>query len=151
MQTHDTPNAVVRELVDEPEWREAASVLCVLRPGLEANEFVLQRERLRREGYRLLGASRGEGILAVASYILLPHPVYYRELHIHDMATAHDHQSKGLGSLLLSKMDEIALANGCQRSTVNSRTARLDAHRFYRRNGYSDYSLGFIKHYSTPE
>lgn len=47
--------------------------------------------------------------------------------------------------MLLAEIDNIALAEQCDRCFVHSRTERVSAHKFYRRNGYEDYSIALIK------
>lgn len=134
--------------LDSPEdWSSACKVLRVLRPNLSGEEFLNDRTRLISEGYHLIGVKVLNEVVAVASYLITPHPTYFRELLIHDMATLEEYQSKGCGSLLLTEIDRIAVAQSCGRCFVHSRTERTAAHQFYRRNGYEDYSAGFIKKY----
>lgn len=132
-------------LQSEKDWLEAAEVLKVLRPNLQTKAFVEDRLRLLAEGYRLVGVRVDNQVVAVASYIITPHPTYYRELQIHDMATLPKHQSHGYGAKLLVEIEKIAAKDRCGRCYVNSRTVRDAAHRFYKRNGYVQYSIGFVK------
>jgi GNAT superfamily N-acetyltransferase len=112
---------------------------------LDKNQFVADRHRLTAEGYRLIGVKIDGAIIAIASYVITPHPVYYRELQIHDMATSEAFQSKGFGSMLLAELERNAHESQCGRCYVNSRADRAAAHRFYERNGYEQYSTGFVK------
>jgi GNAT superfamily N-acetyltransferase len=138
-------NGTVIELQSDEDWLAGASVLQVLRPELDADVFVNDRVRITSEGYRLIGLKVGGEIVAVASYIITPHPIYYREIQIHDMATLEEFQSMGCGSKLLVEIDRVASEHRCGRCFVQSRAERNSAHGFYRKNGYQDYSLGFIK------
>jgi GNAT superfamily N-acetyltransferase len=137
------PFVVVLE--SSEEWSAAAGVLRVLRPNLSDEAFLRDRDRLVAEGYRLIGVKADNAVVAVGSYVITPHPIYHRELLIHDMATLEHLQSKGYGSMLLAELDRIAYKSGCGRCFVHSRSAREGAHRFYRKNGYQEYSVGFIK------
>lgn len=133
------------EVTTEQDWRDTAIVLQVLRPRLDIEAFVSDRKRLTSEGYRLIGLKVAEETVAVASYVLTPHPIHFRELQIHDMATLPSEQSKGYGRQLLNELDSIARREKCGRLYVNSGNARTAAHRFYTSNGFAEYSLGFIK------
>ncbi len=141
--------SITRSLDSDEEWSQSADVLTVLRPNLDRNQFVADRARLTAEGYRLIAVKIDKAIVAVASYIITPHPVYYRELQIHDMATSAAYQSKGLGSMLLAELEQIANESTCGRCYVNSRSERIAAHKFYERSGYEPYSTGFVKK-TTP-
>ncbi|HMO02641.1 MAG TPA: GNAT family N-acetyltransferase [Oligoflexia bacterium] len=138
-------NSVIAELHSDQDWLAAATVLRVLRPQLDIDSFVKDRARLTSEGYRLIGIKVNDEVVAIASYIITPHSSYFRELQIHDMATLEEHQSMGYGSKLLTEIDRIASEQQCGRCFVQSRAERHSAHEFYRKNGYQDYSLGFIK------
>ena len=137
--------SITRVLDSEEEWSQSADVITVLRPNLDKNQFVADRHRLTAEGYRLVAVKVDGAIVAIASYVITPHPVYHRELQIHDMATSEAFQSKGFGSMLLAELERIANESKCGRCYVNSRTDRAAAHAFYQRNGYESYSTGFVK------
>ena len=64
--------------LDLPEdWSSAYKVLRVLRPNLIAEEFLKDRARLISEGYRLIGVKISGEVIAVASYLITPHPTYF--------------------------------------------------------------------------
>jgi GNAT superfamily N-acetyltransferase len=56
-----------------------------------------------------------------------------------------DMRSRGIGSLLLAAVEDIARARGCYRVQLTSRNVREDAHRFYLANGFGQTSQGFKK------
>jgi len=133
--------AAVLELRTEPEWREAAKVLQVLRPSLEMDEFAERREELIREGYRLIGVFSSDTLVSIASYTISPHAVLGRELLVHDMATRSGSEGKGFGTTLLRQLERIAMHERCGRIFVHTRRAQ----NFYSGNGFVNYSTGMIK------
>jgi GNAT superfamily N-acetyltransferase len=135
---------LIKKLASAEDWSNAFEVIKVLRPNLESSAFLDCRERLINEGYNLIAVTLEDKVVSIASYIICPHPVYYRELQIHDMATLHSEQGKGHGSELLAYIKQEAINNKCGRIFVHSRLERKDAHRFYNKNGFGDYSLGLI-------
>ena len=56
-----------------------------------------------------------------------------------------DQRSRGVGAELLAHAEDFARQKGCYRIQLMSRNERLDAHRFYVANGYSQNSQGFKK------
>ena len=61
------------------------------------------------------------------------------------LAVSTSHQSKGVGNSLLRHIESIALENDIDIFTLSSSFHRLDAHRFYERNGYNKTSYTFQK------
>jgi GNAT superfamily N-acetyltransferase len=56
-----------------------------------------------------------------------------------------DLRSRGIGAQMLRAAEDLARAAGCYRIQLTSRSYRLDAHRFYLREGFEQTSLGFKK------
>ena len=52
-------------------------------------------------------------------------------------------RSKGVGELLMAHMTELARARGCVVVQLTTSRARVDAHRFYDRIGFSHSHLGY--------
>ncbi len=88
---------------------------------------------------------RHEEMVAVARL----HLIDASDAQIRYMAVASQHQRKGLGSLLLHELEQIACEKGCQRILLH---AREEAVAFYRQHGYqlqqpSHRLYGSIQHY----
>jgi GNAT superfamily N-acetyltransferase len=56
-----------------------------------------------------------------------------------------DRRGQGVGSAILAFAEDWARRSGCYRMQLTSRNERLDAHRFYRAQGYLQMSQGFKK------
>jgi GNAT superfamily N-acetyltransferase len=56
-----------------------------------------------------------------------------------------DMRSQGIGAALMGAAEGLAVERGCYRVQLTSNTKREDAHRFYRRLGYSQSHQGFKK------
>ena len=66
-------------------------------------------------------------------------------IRIKAMAVSTSYQSKGVGSSLLRHVESVALENDIELFALSSSFHRLDAHRFYERNGYNKTSFTFQK------
>jgi len=61
------------------------------------------------------------------------------------MAVSQEHQNQGIGSMLLRQAEQFAAENNIYYIMMTSNMKRLDAHIFYKRNGYTKKSYGFFK------
>ena len=136
-------NADCRELITDQEWGLAWRALVTLRPKLPLETFISNKHQLLGEGYHLIGLFRDNIIVSVASYTISPHPVFMREMIIHDMSTLLGESSKGYGSQVLSFLDELAIKLGCGRTIVSTAKAA----KFYQQNGYTTYASALKKIY----
>ena len=69
---------------------------------------------------------------------------------IESMHVRSDLRSRRVGEALLDEVEVRARSLGCYRIQLTSNLARLDAHRFYTRNGYAASHLGFKKLLEHP-
>jgi GNAT superfamily N-acetyltransferase len=60
-------------------------------------------------------------------------------------------RSRGLGGLLLTACEEVALQMGCSFLELTTGDWRRDAHRFYERHGYTNVSRRYSKHLRRGE
>jgi len=60
-----------------------------------------------------------------------------RFLYVDDLVTTDEQRSKGNGARMLSWLREYAVKEGCSELHLDSGMQRLDAHRFYEREGMS--------------
>lgn len=54
-------------------------------------------------------------------------------------------RSQGIGALLLHELEEFARSRGANQVELSTNRRRLDAHRFYGREGYNDSHLKWVK------
>jgi len=110
-------------------------VMAELRPQYSEQEFVEKVRRLTTEHGFQLAYLDDDGIKAVAGIRMgdwLPTGKY---LEIEDLVTAEAARSKGYGKALLHWVIDYAKQNGCEIVKLVSATHRVDAHRFYEREG----------------
>ena len=76
-----------------------------------------------------------------------------KTVELKNMAVAEEYQSKGIGSLLLDKMVEIAKKKGYQEIIVGTADCGVNQIRFYERNGFVKYGIRknfFLEIYDQP-
>ena len=113
-----------------------------LRPHLDASTFVQTIRRLQGQGYHLL-ALADPGVRAVAGYRIMEMLATGVILYVDDLVTSADYRSKGYGQQLLAWLLREARRRDCQYLELDSGLKRVDAHRFYERNGLEKAAFRF--------
>ncbi len=122
-------------------------VMHELRPHLAgAESFVSRvREQQRHGGYRLAFRSDESGVVAVAGFRILENLASGRILYVDDLVTLATARSQGHGAAMLQWLEAYAGDDGCVSLQLDSGNHRVDAHRFYDREGYARIALRFAK------
>ncbi len=110
-------------------------VMLHLRDLRDASSFLHRVRDQERSGYRLAALRDGGELLAVAGFRLGENLAWGKHLYIDDLVTLPDARSKGYGTALLAWLSEFAESQGAQQLHLDSGTERVDAHRFYQREG----------------
>ncbi|HDX9588550.1 TPA: GNAT family N-acetyltransferase [Bacillus pseudomycoides] len=139
-------NTCVHEVKTEEEFRKVLPVLQQLRPKLSLEEALSLLERMKEENYRLFSLYNSEGkVMCLAGTAICTNFYNKKHVFIYDLVTAEAHRSKGHGEKLLSYIEEWGKENDCSCVVLTSAFLRVDAHRFYEREGYEKVSYSFHK------
>ncbi|HSH72511.1 MAG TPA: GNAT family N-acetyltransferase [Methylophilaceae bacterium] len=131
--------------VVEPDWlARAEPVHRQLRPQLPADYAGRMRE-IFASGARLLIAIESEQVLGVALWRLIENTAEGQRLYVDDLVTDEAQRSKGIGKLLLQRLEQQAQDSGCSALTLDSGVQRASAHHFYFREGMHITSFCFKK------
>ncbi|CAN5291974.1 GNAT family N-acetyltransferase [soil metagenome] len=121
----------------EAEVAATWPVMHQLRPHLDLDAYVAMVARMRRtEGFRLAAARIDGQVRAVAGFRVLEMLYCGRILSVDDLVTDTASRSSGLGTALLDWLTSEARVLGCGQIHLDSGLQRLDAHRFYEREGF---------------
>lgn len=136
----------IRIAETDEEIKACFPVMQELRPNLEPGTFVSRvRELQRLEGYRLAYLSDGSGVVATAGFRVLESLSRGRFLFVDDLVTLAVARSKGYGAALLHWLEAFGADQGCGSLQLDSGLHRVDAHRFYDREGFARTSIHFAK------
>ncbi|MGC1420052.1 MAG: GNAT family N-acetyltransferase [Acidimicrobiales bacterium] len=115
-------------------------------PRETAAYWAAVEETRERRGDVLVAEVDGE-VAGVCQVLILQHFQHtggwcceVESVHVRD-----DVRSRGIGAALMAAAEALAIERGCYRVQLTSNTKREDAHRFYRRLGYSQSHQGFKK------
>ncbi|WP_210014356.1 MULTISPECIES: GNAT family N-acetyltransferase [Pseudomonas] len=147
----DLADPALRPLDSPHDLCSAFPVMQQLRPHLISEaDFVSRIDRMRLEGYRLIGAYDAGVLVALAGYRFQENLVYGAFLYVDDLVTAEAQRGGQWGSRLLQALERLARASGCARLVLDTGLANARAQRFYFREGLLMGALRFQKQFDTP-
>ncbi|MGH1285046.1 GNAT family N-acetyltransferase [Bacillus toyonensis] len=136
----------VKEVVTEVQLHEVLPVLQQLRTQLSIEEAGLLFRKMKEENYKLFSLrNEADEIVSLAGVAICTNFYNKKHVFVYDLVTAEAHRSKGYGNVLLSYLENWGKENGCESIDLTSAFPRIDAHRFYEREGYDKVSYSFHK------
>jgi GNAT superfamily N-acetyltransferase len=131
--------------VVEPVWlKRAEGVHRQLRTALPA-DYEGKMKRVFAGGARMCVATDGADVAGVAVYRMYENTFYGKQLYVDDLITDEARRSSGVGRTLLGYLEQKARAADFDSLTLDSGTQRLQAHKFYFREGMAVTSFHFMK------
>lgn len=131
--------------VIEPQWLiRAEPVHRQLRSGLPPDYGRRLRE-VFAAGARMTVATEGDAVRGVALWRVIENTYEGRRFYIDDLVSDDAHRSRGIGAGLLRHLERAAGKMGCDVLALDSGTQRVNAHRFYFREGMVIPSFSFRK------
>jgi GNAT superfamily N-acetyltransferase len=120
---------------NDEQIRGCCPVMQELRPHLEPGTFVAIVREMEREGYRLAYIAEAGRVVCVAGFRLKRTLFCEKFLYVDDLVTSATARSMGHGRTLLDWLKARARTEGCMQLHLDSGIQRVDAHRFYEREG----------------
>ncbi len=132
-------------VIAAPGWlKKAEAVHRQLRTALPP-EYEAKMKRVFAGGARMCVATDGADVAGVAVYRMYENTFYGKQLYVDDLVTDEARRSSGVGRTLLGYLEQKARAAGFDSLTLDSGTQRLQAHKFYFREGMAVTSFHFMK------
>jgi GNAT superfamily N-acetyltransferase len=119
------------------------SVMRHLRDLSDAPSFLGRVRSQERSGDQLAALRDGGEPLAVAGFRLGESLGWGRYLYVEDLVALPEVRSRGYGAALLAWLAEFGRARGAGQLHLDSGRRRVDAHRFYEREGLEGTSVHF--------
>lgn len=127
--------ASIRSATSPEDIARCYPVLAELRPQLASDEFVATVRRLATHHGFQIAYLFDDGVKAVAGYRIAEWLHAGKYLEIEDFVTTSAGRSKGYGARLFEWLVAEAAREGCRQLRLVSGVKRIDAHRFYLRQG----------------
>lgn len=137
----------IRELTTSDEHiAKAFPIIHQLRDHLTEEVFAERyRETYEASSYRIIGVWVGDELRAIAGFRFILNMAVGNALYIDDLVVSSEWRSKGYGAELVKYLEGVAIAIGVDAIRLDSAVHRLDAHRFYEREGFYFYSKHFVR------
>ncbi|EOP26927.1 MULTISPECIES: GNAT family N-acetyltransferase [Bacillus] len=136
----------VKEVVTEAQLHEVLPILQQLRTQLSEEEAGFLFRKMKEENYKLFSLrNEDDEVVGLAGVAICTNFYNKKHVFVYDLVTAEAHRSKGYGNVLLSYTENWGKENGCESIDLTSAFPRIDAHRFYEREGYDKVSYSFHK------
>jgi len=131
--------------VIEPGWlARAQAVHRQLRPQLPP-DYAQKMQGIFDGGGEMCVAVIGEEVVGVAVFRSFENTHAGRKFYVDDLVTDERHRSSGVGRALIAFLERLAQSRGGESIELDSGTHRVDAHRFYFREGFVITSFCFRK------
>lgn len=120
-------------------------VMKELRHHIAEADFLPQIRSQQEAGYRLACVITDGTPVAVAGFRLGESLSWGHYLYVDDLVALAAERSKGYGAALLNWLYQFAKEQGCGQMHLDSGLQRVDAHRFYEREGKQSVAYHFVK------
>lgn len=120
-------------------------VMRELRGHISEAAFVPRVRSQQKAGYRLAYVESNGAPVAAAGFRLGESLSWGHYLYVDDLVTLAAERSKGYGAALLDWLYAYAKEQGCGQVHLDSGLERVDAHRFYEREGMKAVAYHFVK------
>lgn len=128
----------------DADLERLADVLLQLRPQYDRASLIDQiHQQQASDGYRVAFGLLDGRVACVAGFVIHHKLAWGRHLYVDDLVTADDRRSRGAGAAMIAWLKDFARAQGCRELHLDSGLHRVDAHRFYDREGFTRASLHF--------
>lgn len=125
----------ITQVLTEEEIQNCFAVLSQLRTHLAKQHFVEQVKIQMQEGYRLVCILESNDVITIAGYRILHNLAWGKFMYIDDLITDSRKRSQGAGKLLMQWLVKEARRLGCGQLHLDTGLQRIDAQRFYDREG----------------
>lgn len=119
------------------EIKACYPVVVQLRPSYSEVDFLSQVIKQKESNYHLAYLKNNNTVCSVAGYRYSENLAWGKFLYVDDLITDSKQRSNGYGKVLLDWLIDQAKEHQCQQLHLDSGIQRIDAHRFYQREGLS--------------
>ncbi len=133
----------IRVAATDQDLLSLAPVLLQLRPQYNTESLIKQIKNQQADGYQLATVEVDNSVACVAGFVMNEKLAWGKCLYVDDLVTSETMRSRGAGKAMIDWLKNYAREQGCRELHLDSGMHRIDAHRFYDREGFDRASLHF--------
>jgi len=134
----------IREL-DLKELESAWPVVSQLRTEIDYSEFEDLVYDMRDINYTMLGIFERSELVTYAGVAISTNLYHKRHLFVYELVTDEKYRSQGYGKMMLEYLSDYAKVGACENLVLTSGALRVDAHRFYESNDFTNKGFVFLR------
>lgn len=115
----------------------SSEVLLQLRTAFTKETLIAQIKEQQKSGFQIVYVESEGEVLCVAGFVVATKLAWGKHIYISDFVTTERHRSTGVGAKLIEWFKAHARELGCKQLHLDSGVQRVDAHRFYQREGFN--------------
>jgi len=133
----------IRIASSEQDVLALAPVLLQLRPQYTTESLINQIKKQQLDGYQVAFVEMDNAVVCVAGFVMNEKLAWGKCLYVDDLVTSETMRSRGAGKAMINWLTRYAREEGCRELHLDSGMHRIDAHRFYDREGFDRSCLHF--------
>jgi GNAT superfamily N-acetyltransferase len=133
----------IRIASSDQDLLSLAPVLLQLRPQYNTASLISQIKKQQPDGYQVAIVEMDNTVACVAGFVMNEKLAWGKCLYVDDLVTSETMRSRGAGKAMIDWLKHYAREQGCRELHLDSGMHRIDAHRFYDREGFDRSSLHF--------
>lgn len=137
-------NYIIKQLSIE-ELAKQLDLLQLLTPSLTHNSVLKMLPQMFAGGYKAIGIFENDICLGLSGYWVQTKLYCGKYLELDNVVVNPNFRSKGIGKLLCTHLEQIALEENCQVMMLDAYLENVKAHQFYQREGFKAKGYHFIK------
>lgn len=134
----------IREL-DLKELDVAYEVISQLRTELIYKEFEDLIYDMRHMEYKMMGLLEDDELITYAGVSIQTNLYHKRHLYVYDLVTDSTKRDCGYGKMMLDYLIDYSKMGMCENIVLSSGFEKIDAHNYYKNNGFVKKSFVFVK------
>ena len=132
-------------VTSDADIQQCYPIMSQLRPHIASEDFLPQIKTQMADGYMLACIKKGDLVVAVAGFRIGRNLAWGKHLYVDDLVTDSNNRSGGYGRKMIDWIILFAKEKSCEQLHLDSGTQRIEAHKFYKREGLDLASYHFSK------
>lgn len=133
------------EIIPAEKLDSIIPLLKILNPEISFEVIEKRLHEIRISNYQCVGVYSDNQLIAISGLWILNKIYAGKHIEPDNVVVHPDFRNKGVGELMMNRIHEYAIKQGCLTSELNARIVNEDGARFWKKQGYEVVGYHFIK------